>query len=231
MKDYLLFIDTEASGLPKKWDLPYSTSGNWPYAVQVSWVIYSKDGKKIREQNHYISNNDFDICATAFRIHGLTKNFLQHNGIPLNHLLGLLAKDVGEYQPMIVGHFLELDYHILAAGYYREGIDNPFNGLSTFCIMMASRHLQQNPHNKYLRLGDLYELLFKKPLVGQHNALTDAAATAECFFELLKRNEIGSFTQPPIIIKQKEKLTNWLGWIIALLLLLFSAFLIISYYG
>jgi DNA polymerase-3 subunit epsilon len=231
LKDYLLFIDTEASGLPKKWYLPYTAPGNWPHAVQVSWLIYNKNGEKIKEENHYISNNDFDISPTALSIHGLTKNFLQQNGKPRNQLLDILSKDLQKYQPMIVGHFTELDYHILGAEYYRAGMDNPMKKLSTFCIMIASQHLQQNPHSKFLRLGDLYELLFKQPLLCQHNAMADAAATADCFFELVKKNEVKSFTQPAIVLQQKDKLTNAIGWIIAFLLILFCALLIANYYG
>ncbi|MEP7107845.1 MAG: 3'-5' exonuclease [Ferruginibacter sp.] len=231
MNDYLLFIDTEASGLPKKWHLPYTAPGNWPNAVQVSWLIYNKDGQKIREQNHYISNNDFEISAAASRIHGLTKKFLDQNGILRRQLLTILSKDVLEYHPMIVGHFLELDFHIIGAEYCREGIDNPMESLPAFCIMKASRHLQQNPHSKFLRLGELYFLLFKKPLLYQHNAIKDAAATADCFFELVKTNEIRSFTQPPIPFQKKQNITGMMGWIITFLLLIFIALLIASYYG
>lgn len=230
MKDYLLFIDTEASGLPKKWYLPYAVPGNWPNAVQVSWLIYSKDGKKIKEQNYYISNNDFEISDSALRIHGLSKEFLQQNGMPRRQLLALLSKDLLDFRPMIVGHFMELDYRIIGADYYREAMDNPMENLPAFCIMKASRHLQQNPGINFLRLGDLYQLLFKQPLLYQHNAMTDATATADCFFELVKRNEISSFIQPPIFFPKKQKPANIINWVIALLLVLLSVFLI-AYYG
>ncbi|MCW3089551.1 MAG: polymerase alpha subunit [Ferruginibacter sp.] len=211
--------------------MPYGTPGNWPHAVQVSWLIYTKEGEKVLEQNYYVGDNDFEISATALRIHGLAKDFLQKNGIPRRQLLELLSKDLQQYQPMIVGHFAELDYRILGADYHREALDNPMEHLPTFCIMLASKHLQQNPHQKFLRLGDLYELLFKKPLLHQHNAIVDATATAECFFELVKRNEIKSFIQPPIVFQQEEKMTWLPGWIIALLLVLLIAFIITRYYG
>ena len=226
MNKYLLFIDTEATGLPKKWYLPYNVPGNWPGAVQVSWVIYSREGKKVKEQNYYISNNDFEITETALRIHGLNKNFLQKNGIPRNQLLTTLSADLNEYQPLIVGHFIELDYHIIGADYFREAIDNPMENLPTFCIMVSSNHLQRNPRCKYLRLGDLYELLFKKPLLHQHNALIDATATADCFFELIKRDEIKSFTQPLIVFKKRERISGNVGWIIVTLLIFLIALLI-----
>ncbi|MEJ7587948.1 MAG: exonuclease domain-containing protein [Ferruginibacter sp.] len=231
MKEYLLFIDTEASGLPKKWEVPYAAAGNWPYAVQVSWLIYSKKGKKISEQNHYINNDDFEISASAMRIHGLSKNFLQQNGISRKDLLCKLSEDIQAYQPMIVGHFMELDYRVIGADYYREGIENPMETSPTFCLMKASQHLQQNPKNKFLRLSDLYRLLFNQPLLAQHNAMADAAATADCFFELVKRNDITSFTQPSFGNPGKEKVRGRFGWVIALVLLLFSILLIALYYG
>lgn len=232
MTEFLLFIDTEASCLPGKWHLPYTAVGNWPYAVQVSWIIYTWEGIKIKEQNFYISDNDFEISPSSFRIHGLTKDFLLQNGIPRREMLAQLSKDLRAYQPMIIGHFLELDYHILGAEYIRIGtIHHPLEQLPGFCIMKASRHLQRNPNNKYLRLGELYELLFNQPLLCQHNAITDATATAGCFFELVKRNEIKSFTQPPIVLQQKEKANTLAGWVIVILLIVCSVLLIISYYG
>lgn len=231
MKDFLLFIDTEASGLPKKWNLPYSAPGNWPHAVQVSWLIYNKSGEKIKEENHYINNNDFDIVPSALNIHGLTKNFLQQTGIPRREVLAILSNDLLQYKPLIVGHFIELDYRVAGADYFREAMENPMENLSTFCIMKASKHLQQNPNSPFLRLGNLFELLFEKPLLSQHNALVDASATAECFFELVKRKEIINFTQPPIEFEQNENPANSTKWIVVVAVILFSALLIAHYYG
>jgi DNA polymerase-3 subunit epsilon len=231
LKDYLLFIDTEASGLPKKWSLTYSVPNNWPHAVQISWLIFTKAGEKIKEENHYINNNDFEMSPGALNIHGLTKDFLHKAGMPRRELLLLLSKDLQQYQPMVVGHFTELDYRIIGADYFREALENPMEKLRTFCIMKATQHLQQNPDSKFLRLGNLYELLFKRPLLSQHNAMVDATATAECFFELVKRKEIYNFTQPPILFKPDEKIRKTSVWLIAVLFLLISAYLIASHYG
>ena len=197
--------------------------------MQVSWIICDKKGNKIREQNHYVNNNDFEISRAAVKVHGLTKEFLQRNGKPRSQLLQLLTNDLLEFQPMVIGHFMELDYHIIGADYWREGMENPLEKLSTFCIMKATRHLQQNPYHKFLRLGELYQLLFKQPLLNQHNAMTDATATADCFFELINRNEISSFEQPAIVFPTPRKTSKRSGWL--LLLILICALLIASYYG
>lgn len=186
MRDYLLFIDTEASGLPKNWDLPYSAVGNWPYAVQISWLIYSMDGTKIKEEDHYIKDNDFTISPEAARVHHLRQDFLGINGQRRRTVLQFLTDDLLRYRPMLVGHFLNLDRHIIGAEYFRAEMEDPSTGLEGFCTMMGTTHLQPNPRQHYLRLGDLYESLFHSPLEHPHDALSDASATAACFFQLRK---------------------------------------------
>lgn len=231
MKEYLLFIDTEATGLPKKWWLPYNVPGNWPGAVQVSWLLYNKAGEKIKVQNFYISNTDVQVSAGALRIHGLDNNFLQQHGNPRKQVLAMLSADLQQYRPMVVGHFIELDYHIIGADYFREGMNNPMENLPTFCIMTATKYLQQNPQSKFLRLGELYELLFKHPLIKQHNSMTDATATADCFFELVKRKEIKSFVQPLIVFQKRQRIFGLVAWIFVTMLILLTALLIACYYG
>ena len=197
---YLLFIDTEASGLPKKWNLPYSEENNWPHAVQISWIIYTKEGIEIKEENHYIKG-DFKISHSARRVHGISDQFLETNGESRESVLGILAKDIEQYNPLIIGHFLELDLHVLGADFYRSKLNNPIKDARHFCTMIATKHLARHPGTTNLRLGELYATLFEKKPEHQHNAIADARATADCFFELCKRGEI---TEEKIL-KQQER--------------------------
>ncbi|QJD94919.1 3'-5' exonuclease [Mucilaginibacter robiniae] len=190
MNDYVLFVDTEASGLPVNWTLPYSTEGNWPSAVQISWLVYTKDGQEIKRENHYIRNTDFFITPKAIEIHGINSGFLAVKGEDRKHVLELLTQDLKQYEPLVVGHFVQFDYHVLSADFYRASLPNPLTNLPVFCTMLATTQLAWTPMPKSLLLGDLYAFLFYKPLENQHDALCDAKATADCFFELLKRTEI-----------------------------------------
>jgi DNA polymerase-3 subunit epsilon len=190
VKEYFLFIDTEASGLPKNWSLPYNSPGNWPYCVQISWVIYNNDQNEIKTQNHYIKDNGFAIEASATKIHGITRKFLDANGENRKNILKLLADDLTTFDPLIVGHFMQFDAHILGADFFREGLENPLKKEAAFCTMLGSINLIKNPSVKFLRLEQLYKTLFDKNLEDHHNAITDARATALCFFELMKRGEI-----------------------------------------
>lgn len=190
MNQYYLFIDSEASGLPVNWALPYSAEGNWPSAVQISWLIYDQDQKFIKKIDHYIKATDFHITASALEVHGLTPDFLNEHGYSRNEVMQLLADDLLQYQPTVIGHFIRLDYHILSADFYRAGITNPLHTLPVFCTMVASRDLTRNTTMRHLRLGELYRILFNRELENQHNALNDARATAESYFELLRTGQI-----------------------------------------
>jgi DNA polymerase-3 subunit epsilon len=94
------------------------------------------------------------------------------------------------YQPLVVAHFMQLDFHMVGADFYRIGRENPLQDLPKFCTMLASARYVSNPKSKYLRLNRLYYVLFQEELKNQHEALTDATATAACFFEMLKLGDI-----------------------------------------
>jgi DNA polymerase-3 subunit epsilon len=198
MSQYVLFIDTETSDVPGDLNKPYNLASNWPFAVQISWCIYNKAGKKIKSQTYFINSKDIQVSVASLKIHGITKQMLRDYGVSRKTVLQMLQNDVQQYNPLLVGHFLELDFHIIGVDAFREKMANPLHGLTTFCTMLATKQLVKNPRTTYLKLGCLYEHLFRQPLNNQHNALNDAIATADCFFELVKQKEITNFTQVPI---------------------------------
>lgn len=190
MKDYLLFVDTETSGLPKNWEKPYDAVDNWPYIVQLAWVVYTREGEEVKSENHYIKPLDYSICDISRKIHGISDEFLMEHGKARKDVMQLLHKDLLHYQPLVVGHFMQLDYHMMGLGFYRAGLMNPLLALPTFCTMQHSNVFYRESGHKYMRLGQLYARLFGTALQEQHNALVDATATARCFFELWRRGEI-----------------------------------------
>ncbi len=190
MRDYLLFIDVETSGLPKKWDKPYNVPGNWPSVVQVSWLVYTSNGKEVKQEDHFIKDKDILLSHTATKVHGITSSFLDDAGIKRKRTLSILNNDLKKYKPLVIGHFIQLDLHVLGADYYRSGVENRLAQFPTFCTMEASKHLVRNPTKKFLRLYELHQLLFKTSTVLHHNANEDARLTARCFFELLRRADI-----------------------------------------
>lgn len=202
MREFILFIDTETTGKPLDWDAPYSDTKNWPYSVQIAWAVYDKDGRKLKSENHYIYEPELEISEVSGRIHGITREFLQEHGKARKQVLTLLAQDLEQYQPLVVGHFMQLDYHMLGVGFHRANLPNPLPQLPTFCTMNASANFFLKPKQNFLRLGELYERLFREPLLQQHDAAVDVKATAACFFRLLEQGDI---SEESILQQQKEQ--------------------------
>nr|WP_262910385.1 3'-5' exonuclease [Pontibacter silvestris] len=216
-----MFIDTETTGLPKEWNKPYSEEGNWPNSVQVAWTIYTKEGQEVKTENHFIKDKDFKIEAASRKIHGITHDFLLKNGEDRNVVMARLSEDLLQYKPMVVGHFMLLDFHMLGADFYRAGMQNPIKELPTFCTMKATANYVFNPYQKFLRLGDLYERLFGIPLEQQHDALVDAKATAKCFFRLLEKGDIddNQIELQQLSKEEEEKTEHKLGCGVSIILL------------
>ncbi len=190
MNSYLLFIDTETTAVPKRWDLPYSDTGNWPSAVQVSWIICSEDGTEIKKEDRYIFEEDLVISEGSFRVHGITEEFLRSRGKSRREVLNDLAGDIVKYNPLIVGHFLEFDLHILSADFLRAQLPNPFGNSRFYCTMLKSHQYRSGTSKTGMRLPQLYRLLLNDKAEPSHNAIVDAGMTARCFFEIRCQNQI-----------------------------------------
>ncbi|OKL38784.1 3'-5' exonuclease [Pontibacter flavimaris] len=227
MRDFILFIDTETTGIPQDWDAPYSDNESWPYSVQVAWAVHTKDGRELRSENHYIYEPELEISDASGRIHGITLEFLKAHGKHRSQVLSLLARDLEHYKPLVVGHFMRLDYHMLGVGFHRANLPNPLPQLPTFCTMNASADFVLQPRQRFLRLGELYERLFQEPLQHQHDAAVDVKATAACFFKLVEQGDITAET----ILQQQEALRKPpKGWRLKLkesLLLIVALFILV----
>ncbi|MGK6341370.1 exonuclease domain-containing protein [Chryseobacterium sp. DT-3] len=205
MKKYLLFIDTETTGIPKRWNLPYSETDNWPSAVQVAWILYDENGREIKRENFYI-DEDVEISKPSFRVHKISREFLSNNGKARKFVLQKLSEDIQQYRPLITGHFTEFDIHTLSCDYYRAGLENPFQKSYFYCTMLKSKGYALNPEADYFRLPQLYEFLFNEKMEHSHDAVIDAEMTAKCFFEIRSRGEISKDELKNIHHKIESKL-------------------------
>lgn len=158
--------------------------------MQLSWCIYDQTGRLIKESDYYVNNPGFSSSGPALKIHGISEEFRMARGSDRADILRLFNADLEHYEPMLVGHFIELDLHVIGAECYRAGLENAAAGLPCFCTMKATTQYVRNPAVNHLRLNELYVTLFNTKMPQLHNALYDAKATAECFFELWKRGDI-----------------------------------------
>ncbi|KQM69564.1 hypothetical protein ASE74_06135 [Pedobacter sp. Leaf216] len=190
MQNYFLVVDTETSGLPKNWSAPYSSEKNWPYIVQIAWIIYDSSHQEIKRENHYIKNTGFTIDKAALKIHKITPEYLAVHGEDKEKVMLQFAADIEMYNPLVIGHFIELDYHMVNVELYRIGKENTFKNLVFFCTMKASAPYITNTVISHLKLDKFYTILFNEVPENMHSALSDALNTAKIFFHLLKTGAI-----------------------------------------
>jgi DNA polymerase-3 subunit epsilon len=197
-----MFLDTEASGEPVSWDVSSIDCCEWPYMVQISWVIYTIDGKEIKREKLYIDEQDFKSTSSALKIHKITDRFRQQHGYSRKQVLNRLLLDLRKYDPLLVCHFLKFDLNLLKVELERAEIQYDMGQTPAFCTLLSTRYLAGTAKARPLHLSQLYAILFYKTLQNYHDALCDALATAECFFELSKS---GYITEKTIINQINER--------------------------
>ena len=200
MSDYILFIDTETSDKPREWNASTAEVDKWPYLLQVAWLVCNKTGEIIVEHNYYINPGEITIHPESLEVHGISLEFLQENGLKRSEVLQKLSKDIFEYQPILVGHFLKFDLKMLEVGFNRININLDLSNYLKFCTMVHSEKFFHGTHRRQLRLNEMYFKIFCKELHNQHDAQVDVNATKECYFEMVKRGDINEKT----IIKQQN---------------------------
>lgn len=94
MEQNLLFIDTETTGLPLRWDRPYNDTTNWPQVIQLAWIVVNPQQEEVKRCNYYIYESDIAISPESEKIHGITLDFLKKNGERRKDILRKFAHDL-----------------------------------------------------------------------------------------------------------------------------------------
>jgi DNA polymerase-3 subunit alpha len=200
---YLIF-DTETTGLPKRWDAPITDTGNWPRCVQIAWQLHDEMGKIIEHQDYLVQPEGYNIPYDAERIHGISTELAQADGISLSEVLEKFNIALSKSK-FIVGQNLKFDINIMGCEFYRLGIESQMSAMPVLdtCTEVTSSLLKlpggRGGKFKLPTLTELHSYLFNKPFAEAHNATADVEATTRCFFELI-RTEI--FTHKELQVEQ-----------------------------
>ncbi len=206
---YLIF-DTETTGVPHNKTAPLSDLENWPRLVQLAWQLHDKSGKLLSVQNFIIKPDGFNIPFKAEQVHGISTARASKEGVDISLVLDEFQKDIAKAQ-LLVGHNIEFDINIIGAEFLRKSI-NPKVFLETSKIDtgLASKEYCQLPGGvggglKMPRLLELHQKLFGKGFGDAHDASYDVAATARCFFGLIKVRVVKPFDEAsPNAIEYEE---------------------------
>ncbi len=190
---YLIF-DTETTGLPKRWDAPITDTDNWPRCIQIAWQLHDAMGNCIEHQDYLVKPDGFNIPYDAEKIHGISTELAQEQGISLAEVLEKFNEALSKTK-FVVGQNVKFDLNIMGAEFVREDVANPLQELPV--LDTCTEHtasLCQIPGGRYGKfklptLTELHQFLFNVPFAEAHNATADVEATTRCFFELIRKQE------------------------------------------
>ncbi len=201
---YLIF-DTETTGLPKKWAAPISDTDNWPRCVQIAWQLHDEMGNFLEHQDYLIQPEGFNIPYDAERIHGISTELAQQQGVSLREMLDKFNTALSKAK-FIVGQNLGFDVNIMGCEFYRLGIQSPMSSMPILdtCTEVTASLLKlpggRGGKFKLPTLTELHQYLFNQPFAEAHNATADVEATTRCFLELI-RTEV--FTKTELEVEQE----------------------------
>ncbi|MCI0750685.1 MAG: DNA polymerase III subunit alpha [Flammeovirgaceae bacterium] len=194
---YLIF-DTETTGIPHNKTAPIIDLDNWPRLVQIAWQLHDSKGNLLSQQSFLVKPDGFNIPYKAEQVHGISTKRAVEEGVDRSEVLNAFLKDV-ELAQVLVGHNIEFDFNIIGAEFIRTGLEPTLitskksvdTGLSSieFCQLAGGI----GGKLKMPRLKELHEKLFVKGFDDAHDAAYDVAATARCFFGLLKKKVVSPF--------------------------------------
>jgi len=193
---YLIF-DTETTGLPKRWGAPISDTDNWPRCIQIAWQLHDEMGNLIEHQDYLVKPEGFNIPYDAERIHGISTELAEAQGIALLEVLEKFNTALAKAK-YIVGQNVGFDVNIMGCEFYRLGINSPMASMPVLdtCTEVTAELLKlpggRGGKFKLPTLTELHSYLFNKPFAEAHNATADVEATTRCFLELIRR---GVFTK------------------------------------
>jgi DNA polymerase-3 subunit alpha len=188
---YLIF-DTETTGLPKRWDAPISDINNWPRCIQIAWQLHDDMGKLIEHQDYLVKPDGFNIPYDAERIHGISTELAETEGISLAEVLEKFNIALAKAK-FIVGQNLSFDVNIMGCEFHRMGVESPMATLPVLdtCTEVTASLLKlpggRGGKFKLPTLTELHSYLFNEPFAEAHNATADVEATSRCFLELIRR--------------------------------------------
>lgn len=187
---YLIF-DTETTGLPKSWNAPITDTDNWPRAIQVAWQLHDEMGNLVEHNDFLIQPEGFNIPFDAERIHGISTELAQEQGITLSESLELFNEALKKTK-FVVGQNVGFDVNIMGCEFHRLGVENNLTELPVLdTCTEATASMCKIPGGrggkfKLPTLTELHEHLFGVGFNEAHNATADVEATTRCFLELLR---------------------------------------------
>lgn len=195
LKNVLIF-DCETTGLPAKgakWDVDFAVFSN---IVQLAWAVNDK------ERSYIIKPDGWDIPEESTKIHGITNERANAEGVPFADVIGEFLQDCAEAR-LLVGHNIYFDTSIVKAMILRvmgreyydaKAEDALFKGKRIDTMMKSIRFVGAKFPNgrpgKYPTLEELFGKCFPGETFPAHDAMEDVRACKRCIPVLVENGVV-----------------------------------------
>ena len=153
---YLIF-DTETTGLPKSYKAPMTDIENWPRCIQIAWQLHDDLGRVVEHDNFMVQPEGFNIPFDSEKIHGISTELAQEQGITLKEGLERFNK-VLENTKFLVGQNVTFDVNIMGAEFIRAGIQPNFKAFEFDSFNLDDYNfITKVPANREMSIDDLKE--------------------------------------------------------------------------
>jgi DNA polymerase III epsilon subunit-like protein len=185
MKHPIMFVDVETGGLdPHKHSL-----------LIVAWSVIDTSDKIVDNGTASVLLPEYSVTPFALQVNGLNVIDVAREGEKPDWISSLLCAILHKHStedgrgriiyPRLGGHNTAFDAGFLDAqlpgfkGYHHHELVDT-KGIASF---LRDAGLIDPPS---LSLGDLYQHILGRPLLGAHSAVNDVTATMDVYFELMK---------------------------------------------
>ena len=204
----VLVFDTETTGLPQSRVISQDTIHKWPHIVQFSYIIYDTELNDITVSvdNIVKVSEGVDITPESQLFHGITNEMSQNSGKNMADLLKQFFYHLRE-SDILVGHNVSFDINMLKVELLRMILQNEnptelkenkfdLHYLTHYenvcCTMKESvticalekKDKSGKSYNKFPKLTELHETLFKSTPNNLHNSFNDILVTLRCYVKL-----------------------------------------------
>lgn len=196
----VLIFDTETTGLPIDYKGSIYNSDNWPYIVQLSYILFDcTQNKIIINVDDIIKVKNIPVSSTE--IHQITQNISDTKGISIKEALNRF-NTVAKQATRLIAHNIQFDKKLIIVESIRNKIASVFvTKPSIYCTMKTTIDLCKiekkcqdgTKYFKYPTLSELYHHLFSIFPKGTHNAKNDILICLRCYYYLeYKKDLLGS---------------------------------------
>ena len=181
----ILFLKIETNGLPKGKvkEVKKDNLNCWPKVISIYYKIghYNKETKKIDiiYSCYSIVKVDFAINKYAQRVHQITDEMIQNEGIEIKSILNQLNNDIQKYNiQFIIGHNINFDYNIIHSEFFKNEIEFKNENMKLIDT------INFNHDYEYPKLEELFEKLYGRKFKKSHPRKSLINIVIKCFEKL-----------------------------------------------